>query len=604
MKQRLSLMLCVIALFSSSVFIHADELKIKWLDVGKADFLDENSNLLVYTKGDFGTGLMDLDGKDVVEYDQYMDIKVYGDFIRTVSKNPFYDDAEGVKNSYPNSFKLFYKRGQIFKSHEFEYIGNLKENMLVAKKNGKYGYIDPSGKTVIEFKYDYAEDFFNGLAVVAEKRGNILWYGLINKRGGSVFKMNHDEIINLDDKVLVVSTGGLYNYYDLSGKRLNGNKFYKYGSKFTQGYSVVGEKDQNNVMKYGLINQYGVQIIASKYDGIFPFDTKFAVFMKREGKDAKYGLIDLHDKEVLAPDYDFIGTFGDKLCPIGRGDKFGYIDFDAKIVCDFKYDKAMRFKNAMAAVKKNGKWGYIDVNMKEVIPFQFDKAFDFESGLAIVKKDRKQGVIDKEGKWVVKNTYDAIERIAGERFIGKRGGIYDLISKDGNLLLKDYQYINDSGFHYLVKKDNKYGIIMQHKQDVKKPEISLSGFQMRVDGKFKNASAYLIDGASYIRIRDVADLLKESKSKFDVEYQAHLNRAFVHKKSKYKGGESPKLQPIDGNTVLKKSAFPLYVDGVAFDLDSYFINGNNFYKLRDLGILIGFKVDWDSKNKVILIEGR
>lgn len=604
MKQRLSIMLCLIVFFSFSALLHADEPKIKWLDVKKADFLDENSNLLVYTKGDYGTGLMDLNGRDVVDYDQYMDIKVYGDFIRTISKNPFYDDAEGVKNSYPNSFKLFYKRGQIFKSHEFEYIGNLQEDMLVAKKNGKYGYIDASGKTMIDFKYDYAEDFSNGFAVVAEKRGNILWYGLVNKKGTMVFQMNHDEIINLDDKALVVSAGGFYSYYNLSGKRISGNKFYKYGSKFTKGYSVVGEKNRKNEMKYGLINQYGVQIIPSKYDGIFPFDRKFAVFMKREGKDAKYGLVDFNGNEVLAPNYDFIGTFDDNFCPIGRGNQFGYIDFNAKLACDFKYDKARNFKNNMAAVKKNGKWGYLNIAMKEAVSLQFDSVKDFEAGLAIVQQNNKYGIINTSGKWVVKNIYDDVTRVAGERFIGKRAGHYDLISKDGSLVLKDYEYINDSGLNYIVKKNNRYGIIASEKPKLKKPLVSLSNFKMRVDGKLKSASAYLIDGSSYIRIRDVAQLLKESKSKFDVEYQAHLGRVFVHKKSKYQGGESPSLQLPNANMALKKSTSLLYVDGVAFDLDSYFINGNNFYKLRDLGILIGFKVDWDAGNQVILVEGR
>lgn len=602
MKQKMSIILCMLALLSSAVFIHAESVDVKWLDVTKADFLDENSELLVYTKGDFGTGLMDLEGNDVVEYDQYKEIKLFEPYVYTVSKNPFYDDSDRVKNSYQDFFKLFYKGGQIFKSYDFEYVGNFKEDLLVAKKNGKYGYIDIYGKTIIDFKFDYAEDFTKGLAVVGEKKGNIMWYGLINKRGVFIFKMNNDEIIRSDDETFLVCYGGLYNYYDLSGKKIS-QKFYKYASKFSGDYSVVGEKDSKNAMKYGLVNKKGVRVIAPKYDGIFPFDTKFAVFMKKEGKNVKYGLIDLNDNKVLEADYDSIGTFSEHFCTIGKEGKLGYINSDAKIICDFKYENAKEFKNGMAAVKKSGKWGYIDVNMKEIIPFQYDKADHFEEGLAIVKQNNRYGIIDKKGKWIVNQKYDSLVRISQNRFIGKRSGNYDLILKDGSILLKDYDYINYSGSSYLVKKFDKYGIVVDKKTIEHKPQISLSDFNIRVDGKQMKSSAYLIDGSSYVRIRDVAELLKNSKSKFNVEYQKEFKQVHVYKNANYKDGSGSQLKPIDKNTVLKKSFSPLYIGGVAFNLDSYLINGNNFYKLRDLGVSIGFKVQWDQRNKMISVTG-
>lgn len=604
MKRVLSMILCLAVFLSSAVFIHADMKNVRWLDVKKADFLDENSNLLVYTKGDYGTGLMDLDGKDVVEYDQYKDIKVFGDFIHTISKNPFHDESAGAMKTYPDSFKLFYKRGQIFKSHEFEYIGNLKEDSLVAKKQGKYGYIDPSGKTLIEFKYDYAEDFFKGLAVVGKKKGNMLWYGLINRQGNLVFKMDNDEIINSDEKILVVSNGGLYNFYDRAGHKIKDSRSYKYASKFSGEYSVVGNKDAKGMMKYGLVNKMGLQVIAPKYDGIFSFDTRYAIFMKKEGEIAKYGLLDLNNKEVLAANYDFIGTFGDNLCPIGKDKKFGYINSNAKLVVDLKYDKAREFKNGMAAVKKGEKWGYINSQLKETVPFQFERGKDFESGLAIVKQKNKYGIIDKAGKWIVQNQYDDIMRISNDRFIAKRSKFYDLISKDGKLLLKDYDYINYSGVNFIVKKGDKYGVFVNDKKAAGSSKAKLSNISMKVDGKMVKADAYLINGSNYIRLRDMAYMLKNSKSRFDVEYQQELQRVLVHKRAAYKGEQSPALKQIADNSTLKKSTSPLYVDGVGFDLDSYFINGNNFYKLRDLGVLIGFKVEWDNVNKMISITGR
>lgn len=47
---------------------------------------------------------------------------------------------------------------------------------IAVKKNGKWGFIDPNGETVIDYKYDGARSFANGMAAVAQ---GDLW-GMIN----------------------------------------------------------------------------------------------------------------------------------------------------------------------------------------------------------------------------------------------------------------------------------------------------------------------------------------------------------------------------------------------------------------------------------------
>ena len=37
-------------------------------------------------------------------------------------------------------------------------------------------------------------------------------------------------------------------------------------------------------------------------------------------------------------------------------------------------------------------------------------------------------------------------------------------------------------------------------------------------------------------------------------------------------------------------------------LTGYNINGNNFFKLRDLGILFDFDVTWDSVNSAVIVD--
>ena len=57
----------------------------------------------------------------------------------------------------------------LFKDYE-EYFPVFDEGLTLVKKDGKWGYIDHTGKVVIDFEYDWTDYFSEGLAAV-EKDG-------------------------------------------------------------------------------------------------------------------------------------------------------------------------------------------------------------------------------------------------------------------------------------------------------------------------------------------------------------------------------------------------------------------------------------------------
>ena len=68
---------------------------------------------------------------------------------------------------------------------EYEYINISKTGYHAVKKNGKWGYIDNEGKSVLAFTYQDAFGFNNqGVAAVKQ---NDKW-GLIDKEGNFVLK--------------------------------------------------------------------------------------------------------------------------------------------------------------------------------------------------------------------------------------------------------------------------------------------------------------------------------------------------------------------------------------------------------------------------------
>lgn len=56
------------------------------------------------------------------------------------------------------------------------------------------------------------------------------------------------------------------------------------------------------------------------------------------------------------------------------------------------------------------------------------------------------------------------------------------------------------------------------------------------------------------------------------------------------------------NITVNNSNSKVYIDDSEVNIQAYNINGNNYFKLRDLGELVGFNIEWDGANNRILIN--
>jgi hypothetical protein len=46
----------------------------------------------------------------------------------------------------------------------------------------------------------------------------------------------------------------------------------------------------------------------------------------------------------------------------------------------------------------------------------------------------------------------------------------------------------------------------------------------------------------------------------------------------------------------------LFVDGVEIEFDAYLIDGNNYFRLREMGELLDFNVYWDSETLTVIVH--
>lgn len=169
------------------------------------------------------------------------------------------DDIECVWN-YENGKALSMgKDTMIFldsrgKSHEKPFG---KRDLFVWKgKNGKYGYVNKEGETIIDYQFDMADDFHEGLACV--KMGNS--YGFIDKKGNYAI-----------------------------------NPQFAYARQFNDGLAAVKQGSD-----WGFIDKQGAVVINYEYDDVSDFIGKYA-FVLNWGK---VGIIDAKGKMTVQPQFD------------------------------------------------------------------------------------------------------------------------------------------------------------------------------------------------------------------------------------------------------------------------------------------------------------
>ncbi len=129
--------------------------------------------------------------------------------------------------------------------------------------------------------------------------------------------------------------------------------------------------------------------------------------------------------------------------------------------------------------------------------------------------------------------------------------------------------------------------------------------KVTVDGVVKSFDAYTINGNNYFKLRDIAYILSGTAKQFEVTWDGDKNAIKLNKQMKYTSVGGEMEASIGGNTkTATQSTAKVYLAGFGEELKitAYTIDGNNYFKLRDIGSIINFGVEWDGKNNTIAIK--
>lgn len=133
-------------------------------------------------------------------------------------------------------------------------------------------------------------------------------------------------------------------------------------------------------------------------------------------------------------------------------------------------------------------------------------------------------------------------------------------------------------------------------------KIQPSTHVVTVDGERVDPQGYNINGYNFYKLRDIAYILNGTDSQFNVTWDGANNRIILTDDAAYQevGGE----MTSSASTAIKnvsESDSTIVLDGKTLSLTGYRINGNNYYKIRDVGSALGFSVDFDPETEIVLI---
>jgi hypothetical protein len=291
----------------------------------EADFFRDG--LAKVTGPDGKVGFIDEKGKYIIPT-QYKDA------------TPFSNGLAFVVNDggYPTCID---KDGKtVFTLKQAKHVTSFKEDFAVFATNEmKCGYVNKTGKVVINPQFDGANYFCEGLAAIRLKDK----FGFIDKKGKIVINPQFDYVGDFSEGKAVFKNGNQWGYIDQKGA-----------------YIINPQFEQAGRFREGMANIQSGKLVG---------------FITEEGK------IEIN------PQFDYAGEFKNGLALIKQNDKYGYIDNKGKIKINPQFDDATSFISEIACAKSAEKWGVIDIKGKYIVNPQFDYVNHNFEGFFVITSD-------------------------------------------------------------------------------------------------------------------------------------------------------------------------------------------------------------------------
>lgn len=134
-------------------------------------------------------------------------------------------------------------------------------------------------------------------------------------------------------------------------------------------------------------------------------------------------------------------------------------------------------------------------------------------------------------------------------------------------------------------------------------QVGPNASKVYVDGREVAFDAYTIHDNNYFKLRDLAYVLSGTAKQFDVTWDSGKGLVNLLSGRPYTPAGGELAAGTAGLQRAVPSSNPMNLDGRSVRLTAYSINGNNYVKLRDVGALLNFAVEWDGAISIDTTRG-
>ncbi len=233
---------------------------------GLYGFKDENGDTIIKPK--FKQAHYFKNGYSIVEMKTGKGmINNKGEFILEPIYSYIFDDVNGFLQIEKDSlYGLAKTDGTIAVPVQYNDTGEFSEGLVWVEKDNFMGYVNDHHKTAIDFKFDWCGNFSEGLASAtqyAQEDGQKDKYGYIDKTGKFVIEFeDYDEAGEFKEGLAPLSINDKFGFINKQGKFICERMYHNAGS-FVQGLSCVQLEDGG---KWGYADKTGKLVIPYQFE--------------------------------------------------------------------------------------------------------------------------------------------------------------------------------------------------------------------------------------------------------------------------------------------------------------------------------------------------
>jgi hypothetical protein len=351
---------------------------------------------------------------------------------------------------------------------------------------GKWGFLDASGKEIIEAKYDYVYDFKNGKAKVRSGL-RIFWIDKDGKECAAPSQLPQKEFT-------VYCEPGFFGYIDVKGNWAIAPQYYS-AKGFSEGFAAV------MTLRACDMDCGNPEIDAEENENVSSTYSRPLAYLLNIGNNYNDNYEE-HEKELADST-----RMADSISSVNARRLYGYIDATGNMILPAKYEVALPFHNGRAYVSYRGKWGVIDkkgnwifapvLDWTEELSSEYSPSFyespytegqtgevnaesgyqniygintedqpgqlyRFSEGFGVIFKYNMYGFIDTSGKIIASPVYDEVHPFSNGFAAVRHGNFWGYIDKTGKeiipLQFKLAFSFSKEGLACVVSKPNRSGV--------------------------------------------------------------------------------------------------------------------------------------------------